>query len=158
MSVGNPDPAGQGTVTVGVSSYAGCHHGSETPIDKDNNGLFFLNSRIGFDDIYDGSSNTVLFGEYVAYENWNLGWASGTRAALRNMSSILGLEDVETFNQTGTAPKPDFVGGFGSYHPGTVSFCMADGSVHSLSQSLDPIVCDNIGNREDGEMMGDWNY
>ncbi len=152
------DPAGQGTDTVAISSYAGCQHGSETPIDSDNNGLFFLNSRIGFEDIYDGSSNTVLFGEYISDENWNLGWASGTRATLRNMSTIEDFNSVFSTIQTGVAPKPDFVGGFSSPHPGTSSFCMADGSVRSLSLTLDPKICENIGNREDGEMMGDWDY
>lgn len=153
---GLTDVSGQGTPTVAISSYAGCHHGSETPIDSDNNGLFFLNSRIGFNDIYDGSSNTVMFGEYVPDKDWNLGWASGTRAALRNMSEIANYNSVFQATQLGNVPKPDFVGGFSSPHPGTSNFCMADGSVKSLSLSIDPKICEHIGNREDGEMMGDW--
>jgi len=152
------DPAGQGTDTVYLSSYAGCHHGSETPIDSDNNGLFFLNSRIGFEDIYDGSSNTVMFGEYIPNEHWNLGWASGTRATLRNMSTVSDAQTVFKAKQLGATPKPDFVGGFSSVHPGTVNFCLADGSVRSLSNTIDPKFSEFIGNREDGEMMGDWDY
>jgi len=152
----NMDPAGQGTETVAISSYAGCHHGSETPIDSDNNGLFFLNSKIGFDDIYDGSSNTVMFGEYIPDENWNLGWASGTRAALRNMGDLVNYQTVYSVKQAGLVPKPDFVGGFSSIHPGTINFCLADGSVRAISLMLDPVVRENIGNRADGEMMGEW--
>lgn len=152
------DESGQGTDTAAISSYAGCHHGSETPIDSDNNGLFFLNSQIGFGDIYDGSSNTVMFGEYVSNDDWNLGWASGTRAALRNMSEIAEYNFRFAAAIAGNVPKSDFVGGFGSFHPGTSSFCMADGSVHSLYFGLDPVICENIGNREDGEMMGDWGF
>lgn len=152
------DESGQGTPTAAISSYAGCHHGSETPIDSDNNGLFFLNSRIGFGDIYDGSSNTVMFGEYVPDKDWNLGWASGTRAALRNMSEIATYSSVYQATQLGNVPKPDFVGGFSSPHPGTSSFCLADGSVQALSLNIDPQIRENIGNREDGEMMGDWYY
>jgi prepilin-type N-terminal cleavage/methylation domain-containing protein/prepilin-type processing-associated H-X9-DG protein len=150
------DPAGQGTEFAAISSYAGCHHGSETPIDSDNNGLFFLNSKIGFEDIYDGSSNTVLFGEYVPNENWNLGWASGTRATLRNMGAISDFNTIYSATQAGIAPKPDFVGGFSSAHPGTLNFCMADGSVKALSNTINATICEQIGNREDGEMMGDW--
>ena len=150
------DPAGQGTDTVAISSYAGCHHGNETPIDSDNNGLFFLNSRIGFEDIYDGSSNTVMFGEYIPSKDWNLGWASGTRATLRNMSTLKNANAIFIGTNAGIAPKPDFVGGFSSYHPGTINFCMADGSVRSLSLNLDPKTAEHIGNREDGEMMGAW--
>ncbi len=154
----NPDPAGQGIDAVAISSYAGCHHGSETPIDSDNNGLFFLNSRIGFHDIYDGSSNTVMFGEYIPDEEWNLGWASGTRAALRNMSELSDFNTIFEIQQMGVVPKPDFVGGFSSAHAGTTGFCMADGSVRSIVFTLDPKIRENIGNREDGEMMGAWDY
>ena len=66
------------------SNYAGIHHGSETPIDKDNSGILFLNSRIRSDDIEDGSSYTVIVGE-KRIEVSDLGWSSGTRASLRNM-------------------------------------------------------------------------
>ena len=37
------------------SSYAGCHHDVEAPIDVDNHGVFFLNSRVSHDDLTDGS-------------------------------------------------------------------------------------------------------
>ena len=150
----------QGTDTLGASSYAGCHHGSETPIDIDNNGLFFLNSKIGFDDIYDGSSNTVLIGEYLPDEATNLGWASGTRSALRNMGS---LESYQAFRErmalaTATPVAATFVGGFGSPHPGTTGFVLADGSVHSISFSITTPITNQIGDRADGAMMGDWQY
>ena len=158
LSGASTDPAGQGTDTVAISNYAGCHHDSETPIDSDNNGLFFLNSRIGFHDIYDGSSNTVMFGEYIPDEDWNLGWASGTRASLRNMGAMDDLSTIYERTQAGIVVKSDFVGGFSSDHPGVVNFCMADGSVRSLTLSFDPGVLAKIGNREDGEMMGTWDY
>src|SRR5688500_5557706 len=38
-----------------ATSYAGCHHDVEAPIDADNNGAFFLNSRLRMKDISDGS-------------------------------------------------------------------------------------------------------
>jgi type II secretory pathway pseudopilin PulG len=74
---------GQG---VGTTTYAGCHHDVEAPIDIDNNGVLFLNSRVRFRDIEDGSSNTIFAGEHADVDP--LGWASGTRATLRNTSSI----------------------------------------------------------------------
>ena len=46
-----------------VSSYAGVHDSREVPIDVDNNGVFYLNSRVRFDDISDGSSHTLCAGE-----------------------------------------------------------------------------------------------
>lgn len=67
------------------SSYAGVHHDVEAPIDVTNNGVFFLNSRIQYEDVPDGVSHTLFFGEKVTYsDDSDLGWTSGTRATLRN--------------------------------------------------------------------------
>ena len=66
-----------------VSNYAGVHHDVEAPIDVTNNGVFFLNSRITYEDVSDGSSNTIFFGEKIIDPN-DLGWMSGTNATLRN--------------------------------------------------------------------------
>jgi prepilin-type N-terminal cleavage/methylation domain-containing protein/prepilin-type processing-associated H-X9-DG protein len=65
------------------SSYAACHHDVEAPIDSNNNGVMFLNSKIGLEDITDGASNTIFIGEKIG-EPTDLGWMSGTRATLRN--------------------------------------------------------------------------
>lgn len=70
------------------SSYAACHHDVEAPIDVGNNGTFFLNRFIRYDDILDGSSQTIFFGEKLTLQSDNdLGWLSGTRATLRNTGS-----------------------------------------------------------------------
>ena len=74
--------------TAGVSRYAGCHNSTEAPIDVDNDGVLYLNSRTTFSDIVDGSANTIMVGEIVA-EGSSLGWASGTNATLRNTGSLL---------------------------------------------------------------------
>jgi prepilin-type N-terminal cleavage/methylation domain-containing protein/prepilin-type processing-associated H-X9-DG protein len=67
-----------------ASSYAGVHSSLAQPIDVDQDGLLFLNSSVGYDDIPDGSAYTVMLGEKLqgADEVW--GWASGTRDTLRN--------------------------------------------------------------------------
>jgi prepilin-type N-terminal cleavage/methylation domain-containing protein/prepilin-type processing-associated H-X9-DG protein len=63
--------------------YAACHHDVEAPIDATNNGVFFLNSRIRYDDVSDGSSHTLYLGEKIT-DMWDMEWVSGTRATLRN--------------------------------------------------------------------------
>ena len=68
---------------VAENNYAACHNDRETPIGARNNGCFFLNSRIGYEDIPDGTSLTIFFGEKRRFAG-DLGWASGTRATLRN--------------------------------------------------------------------------
>ncbi|MCA9103108.1 MAG: DUF1559 domain-containing protein [Planctomycetales bacterium] len=76
-------PSWGGTNVANASNYAGCHHDVEAPIDTTNNGLLYLNSAIGLEDMTDGSSQTLLLGE-KAIEPAEPGWMSGTRATLRN--------------------------------------------------------------------------
>ena len=142
------------TGTAGLTNYAGCHHGSEAPIDEDNNGVLFLNSRIQYADIDDGSSNTILMAEMLPYIN-GLGWASGTRASLRNPSTLINETDWQALN-SGTPPKPTEVGGFGSGHPAGVQICMTGGGVICISRSMSTKVLTQLGDRSDGAMMGDW--
>lgn len=154
---GDPEP--------GKTCYAGCYNGTETPIDVENNGVLFLNSQISFADILDGSSNTILVGEMLPTRT-SLGWASGTRATLRNTEEIananFGFGRVETnmatyLNELEDLPADGPVGGFGSSHPGVANFCLASGAVTSVIHDIDPQVFQNLGNRADLEMMGDWN-
>jgi prepilin-type N-terminal cleavage/methylation domain-containing protein len=81
-----------------ATSYAGCHHDVEAPIDANNNGVFFLNSRLRIKDISDGAKYTIFAGEKLFEQNVpDLGWLSGTRATLRNTGTPL--------NDTGPAAR-----------------------------------------------------
>jgi prepilin-type N-terminal cleavage/methylation domain-containing protein len=148
---------------VTYSSYAGCHHDREAPIDVDNNGLLFLNSSVRYGDILDGSSKTILVGDKLTAED-SLGWMSGTRATLRNTGSItipgqvgfpLDAEvDLEEEAPDVDADSPAYVGGFGSHHSGgVVVFVFADGAVKAIPSSIDPKVYRLLGNRADGELI-----
>ncbi|HEX5447252.1 MAG TPA: DUF1559 domain-containing protein, partial [Pirellulales bacterium] len=74
----------------GGSSYAGCHHDVEAPIDADNHGVLFLNSAIGWNDLLDGRAQTILIGERFNLGP-NLGWMSGTRSTLANTGTPINL-------------------------------------------------------------------
>ncbi len=143
---------------IALSTYVGSHHDSEAPIDANNNGLLFLNSKVRFADIRDGSSYTLLLGEGFI-DDGDLGWVSGTRSTLRNASSIENVRrDARLVSQgagvDSEAPKDSlYVGGFGSYHTGGANFAFADGSVQFLSQNIEPVTLKNLGNRSDGEMV-----
>lgn len=142
---------------VARSAYAGCYNDSEAPINTDNNGLLFLNSKVRYDDIYDGASHTILLGEKIGAKD-DLGWLSGTRATLRNASRI--ESGTARFNSSlppsGEVSRADsdplYVGSFGSNHPGGANFHFADGSTHFLSSNIAPDVLRQLGNRADGEI------
>ncbi|MEM0926662.1 MAG: DUF1559 domain-containing protein [Planctomycetota bacterium] len=141
--------------TAGLTNYAGCHHSTETQIDLDNTGLLFLTSKVRYGDIYDGSSHTILIGEMLP-TNDSLGWASGTRASLRNTSEMVDAMWWE-MNRSFSQAVPEDVGGFGSLHIGGAHFLMAGGSVIFLTQDIDDELYLNLADRSDGAMMGDFN-
>ena len=165
------NPRGAGV--LGQSDYAGCHHDVEAPIDDDNHGVFFLNSAIRPDDILDGTSNTIFIGEYRAAGVPALGWASGTRATLRNTGGPpngAGGPGVVPFGEVGSegevdpapvdpdAPLPPaslYVGNFGSSHPGGANFAFGDGSVRFIKNTIRPTVFHYLGHRSDGEVLSD---
>ncbi len=150
--------------TISFSNYVGSHHDREAPIAADNNGLLFLNSRVRYSDIFDGSSHTILVGE-AHIDPEGLGWMSGTRSTLRNASSF--ADSMPVLNDRfSTDPKraaaqreaeklradPLFVGGFGSLHAGGANFNFADGSTRFLTDDLDERVRRQLGARSDGEI------
>ena len=45
---------------------------------------------------------------------------------------------------------------FGSYHVGGTHFCMADGSVHFLNENIDITTYQNLGIRNDGNVIGEF--
>ncbi len=128
--------------TEPASNYAGCHHDVEAPIDANNNGVFFLNSRLGRDDISDGLTYTIFLGEKRTDEKLELGWMSGTRATLRNTGTPIGM--------TGPDAPAKFVK-LGSSQEGYVEYgerdlAQGDGAV---SGQQDPVEEDSDGNEEE---------
>ncbi len=155
----HPNMLGEGRAKVALTDYAGCHNDQEAPINEDNNGVMFLNSRLPLSKVLDGLSQTIMLGEIRDVSD-SLGWVSGTRSSLRNTSS---LNDPKTLdlNLTGLPATPVEpagslrVGGFGSYHAGGAQFVFADGSLRFLSESMDPAIYKKLGNRADGDLLGD---
>jgi hypothetical protein len=155
----DPVPQINEAKTAARSAYAGCHHDIEAPIDADNHGLLFLNSKIRHSQIYDGSSQTILLGEALTGPN-SLGWVSGTRATLRNTSVI---EAPQPFPPTPTTQTENpetagslVVGGFGSHHPGGALMAFADGSTRYVSQRTEPKTLRLLGHRADAEIIGEF--
>ena len=101
-----PSDPGADKEPVGTSSYAGCHHDVEAPIDAGNHGVLFLNSRIATKDITDGPSHTIFLGEKLTGAG-DLGWMSGTRATLRNTGTPLGMTPADEGPETPADDEPE---------------------------------------------------
>ncbi len=171
----------RGTGGVALTSYAGCHNDVEAPISAKNNGVLFLNSSVRLEDVTDGTSQTIFIAEKLN-ESGEQGWASGTRASLRNMGSrggplpggwvqfsigsddesadgkaIISGNSVALIND-GEPADAKFVGGFGARHPGGHNVAFGDGSVRFLKGSASSHVRRLLGNRADGDLLSSDQY
>jgi prepilin-type N-terminal cleavage/methylation domain-containing protein/prepilin-type processing-associated H-X9-DG protein len=173
-------PYTPGAFNPGMSSYAGCHHDVESPIDEDNHGVFYLNSHVRESDVTDGLSQTIFVGE-VPWQSY-AGWISGSRATLRNtghpINSIFpgsleflgadswrlrdrlsAIELYQMIDSNELEVVPTFVGGFGSSHVGDgANFGFGDGSVRFLRANIDQAVYRHLGHRSDGELIDGESY
>ena len=135
-------------------------------------GIFYRNSKIGIKDIRDGSTHTLLVGERATRVP---GGRFNTRAA-----SIFGVNENDVslsvyrgvFYVTGSVNQPINGGttepqgdydqavernrGFSSQHPGGIHFVFADGSVKWISEHIDETTYENLANRNDGQVIGEY--
>jgi prepilin-type N-terminal cleavage/methylation domain-containing protein len=166
-------------IAAALTNYAGVHHQVEAPIDVTNHGVLFLNSRVRFDDVPDGVSHTIFVGEIKRSED-DLGWASGTRASLRNGGTAVnrtpggsryyndpsarGDPSEERLQQMAATKFDDrvdaatrtdaalIVGGFGAHHAGGAHFALGDGAVRFVSENIDADTFRQILDRADGSV------
>ncbi|MGI8981652.1 MAG: DUF1559 domain-containing protein [Pirellulaceae bacterium] len=88
-----------------MTDYAACHHDAEAAIDARDNGVFFLNSRLRYRDIKDGSSHTIFLGEKLT-DAWDMEWCSGTRGTLRNTGWTINQLTARNGLVTGNSGSP----------------------------------------------------
>jgi len=131
-----------GAENVGRTNYIGCA-GAAGYVNDANwdplKGVFFNRSKTGFRDIRDGSSNVLLFGEAMGGNNPKDPPYSYAWIGVGNMCTFVGLtDDTPAWSQ------------FSSYHPKTVQFCLADGSVTALATTIDFTVYTKLSAMADG--------
>lgn len=118
-------------------------------------GICFLRSVIGLRDVTDGSSNTYLVGEkYVSRGNYRTAGDGG------HDQSLYSGVDLDINRWTLDRPAQDATGlaerTFGSIHAGGCQFIFCDGSVRTISYSIDMVIHRQLGTRADGFPRGDY--
>ena len=117
------DPTTPVRYYAGASDYRG-NMGAGLSFD---NGVFYRNSSVAFRDIQDGASNTIFMGETIDGL-----WADATKCCVRT-------DNIRLINQKfdGQFEIPWY---WSSMHPGSVMFLLGDGSVRSISETVDTLV------------------
>ena len=112
-------------------------------------GMLFAGSKLGFQNVTDGTANVFLIGE-TRYGG--AAWAASAKqdscAYARNLA---GAQDAINLHK-GTGVHD--TRGFSSYHPNGCGFTMVDGSVHFVSQNIDINIYRQLGRRDDGLPSG----
>lgn len=143
-------------------SAAGSYDAAETfnwpDVDLYSNGVQFQRSTVKFSDITDGTSNTFILGEKNVnpdfYEVQGLDGDIGD-----NQNPYNGF-DADTTRSTyiddwppiQDRPGINAITRFGSAHPGTLYFALADGSVRGIGYEIDQLIYAAYGSRNGGEI------
>ena len=159
----------------GLGSYGGSA-GTRWVPGMTRDGIFFIDSRVRFADIIDGSSNTLLFGERYHFdpEFDRIAPALGRGTiAIYGKWGLLSREEGTMDNVTlHTAvpinyrmpPGGDILAvqyrcsAFGSGHPGGANFAFVDGSVRFVGDSTALRTLQALSTRAGGEVVSDGDY
>jgi prepilin-type N-terminal cleavage/methylation domain-containing protein/prepilin-type processing-associated H-X9-DG protein len=124
----------------------------------DNGGISFAGSLISLAHIRDGATSTYMLGEkYIGPDQYFNGLDDGDD---HGMYEGHGVDTYRwgVFSASGNHTLPQrerpgvmFWWSFGSPHSSGCNFALADGSVHTISYSIDPQIHANLANRKDGQ-------
>jgi prepilin-type N-terminal cleavage/methylation domain-containing protein len=119
------------------------------PIDRppvEGNGMFSGSRAVRFQDVLDGTSNTLLVGERAASistAGWigSPTWVGAVPGAHRHMARVVGRADRVPNDVLG-----DFAN-FASHHPAGAHFVLVDGSVRRISDEIEASVFHALATR-----------
>jgi hypothetical protein len=114
--------------------------------------------KVGFGNITDGSSNTLMLAEKGAssdeYNTTNPREEDGIYKG--GWSQVRGWKlGVKSDSFRDGDYKNDLLQGFSAAHPGTVNVVLGDGSTHAISENVSPLNFYKLGHRSDGLILDD---
>jgi prepilin-type N-terminal cleavage/methylation domain-containing protein/prepilin-type processing-associated H-X9-DG protein len=124
---------------------------------QDMGGVLFQNSQVTFEQISDGTSNTLIIGEckYIPRTGILLATPSaciwpgmaGEQGGIR-ISDVMWWLDADSSRLNGSASQA-----FSSRHTGGVYFGFCDGSVRFFRDNFDPVLAQWLAGRSDGHIV-----
>ncbi|QDU04852.1 DUF1559 domain-containing protein [Gimesia chilikensis] len=172
------DSSRQPSGSYGPTNYM-ANRGHETNSGSDDyNSMFSMNSRVRIRDVDDGTSNTMMVSETFASAKLCSEQPTGGACPATCTDYTGGAQQGYSWfyaslyesHYYGTvmnpnSPTPDCGGGSSSTsallaarskHTGGVHVLLADGSVRFASDNIDNQLWRNIGNPQDGNVLGEW--
>jgi len=122
-----------------------------------NNGVLFMDSNIAFRDITDGTSNTILVGERagrVGTLNYGAAVWAATGASQHHKDHLYDVlaQTGRRINWNGNESDHRH-SALSSQHPGGVQVLLCDGSVRFLSENIEAVTYNRLGQRNDGQVV-----
>ncbi|MDO4584613.1 MAG: DUF1559 domain-containing protein [Planctomycetia bacterium] len=129
---------------------------------QNENGVIFRHSKITMGEIRDGTVNTYLLGEKNIQPQYYEGGDSGDDSGIYDGADDGSIRSCfYDANDLGSSrlPLQDRTGAegrftFGSCHSGSFGMAMCDGSAQRISYSIDGQTHAWLGNRKDGQVVG----
>lgn len=168
-------PAGQALGQIGMTSGTPANPGpangsgpggmymTTTDLASEFGGVFGADSRIGYRDMSDGSSNCIVVGERytpvgsgAVYVTGDATWVGTNDTSMMGQSLTVGEASLPiNYLMTSSNPRP-LTTGFGSMHVGGCHFLMGDGTVRFISQNVDMTTFRMLSRINDGGVVGEF--
>jgi len=164
------------------SNYVGIYgFGNVSMMPGNGTGILFRNSAIRIRDVVDGTSNTICVGERMhehdnvpmltpthANSTWYAVIPGAARPAGMMMAAMMEQSPSLVLGHVGqdamgpmmamnhTPNSTNHIVNFSSNHAGGVQFLLCDGSVHFMSENVHYETFRFLGERADGQVIGEW--